>query len=180
MYSVTLGKWSFSIEDGTLPDIYAAYKEHAVLVDEIDINDDEGRPLFISAGLAGQGGWPSVVIAQRYSPHGCGFDSGFLLVPQSSLLFVGAGENLSCYDLSLPQKLWSDYADIGFLGWRHYREFVLMSAELELSVWNTSGEKLWTTFVEPPWGYSIQGDLVELDIMGKKHRRVLATGKEIK
>lgn len=42
-----------------------------------------------------------------------------------------------------------------------------MAAELELAAWTSSGEKLWTTVVEPPWSYQVFDDLVQLDVMGK-------------
>jgi hypothetical protein len=40
-----------------------------------------------------------------------------------------------------------------------------MAAELELAAWNTYATKLWSTFVEPPWNYSINHGLVQLDVM---------------
>jgi hypothetical protein len=43
-----------------------------------------------------------------------------------------------------------------------------MSAELELVAFDLRAKKLWTTFVEPPWTYSVEGDAVHLDVMGKK------------
>ncbi len=43
-----------------------------------------------------------------------------------------------------------------------------MSAELELAAWRITGEKLWTRFVEPPWGYDVVDGQVNLDIMGDK------------
>jgi hypothetical protein len=42
-----------------------------------------------------------------------------------------------------------------------------MSAELELAAWDVHGRKLWTTFVEPPWGYRVEGGRVRLDVMGR-------------
>jgi hypothetical protein len=47
-------------------------------------------------------------------------------------------------------------------------DVVVMSAELELAAWTTTGEKLWTTFVEPPWEYAVEGDSLVLDVMGTK------------
>ncbi|WP_165411165.1 hypothetical protein [Rhizobium ruizarguesonis] len=42
-----------------------------------------------------------------------------------------------------------------------------MSAELEFGVWRTTGEKVWSAFVEPPWNFNVSGENVELDIMGQ-------------
>lgn len=65
------------------------------------------------------------------------------------MVFVGAGTRL------------------GFWSWSAHEGTVLMSAELELAAWNSHGEKLWTTPVEPPWHYSVQQGVVTLDIMGE-------------
>lgn len=42
-----------------------------------------------------------------------------------------------------------------------------MSGELELAGWTIGGEKLWSTFAEPPWSYQVDGGRVHLDVMGK-------------
>lgn len=41
-----------------------------------------------------------------------------------------------------------------------------MAAELELAAWTIQGEKLWSTFVEPPWDHEVRDDVVYLDVMG--------------
>ena len=48
----------------------------------------------------------------------------------------------------------------------HRNFVVLMSAELELAAWDLAGQKLWTTFVEPPWSYEVRNGVVTLDVMG--------------
>jgi hypothetical protein len=47
---------------------------------------------------------------------------------------------------------------------------------LELTAWDLQGKKLWSTFVEPPWDYEIQGNQIELDVRGKKSRFAVKTG----
>ena len=47
---------------------------------------------------------------------------------------------------------------------------------LRFAAWSTDGQKLWTTFVEPPWQYAIHGDTVELDVMGRKQSFGLREG----
>jgi hypothetical protein len=42
-----------------------------------------------------------------------------------------------------------------------------MSAETELAAWRTTGEKLWATFVEPPWSYEVIEGTVKVDVMGR-------------
>jgi hypothetical protein len=51
-----------------------------------------------------------------------------------------------------------------------------MSAETEFAAWDVNGQKLWSTFVEPPWSYKIRGDRVELDEMGRESSFVAAIG----
>lgn len=120
--------------------------------------------------------WPFLVVAQNLSPAGAGFEPGVLLAPDTQRLFVGAGERLLAYDLAAPRRLWVDQADTGFWSWARHRDVVLMSAELELAAWTQKGEKLWTTFVEPPWEYAVEGDTVLLDVMGTQRRFSLHDG----
>ena len=67
---------------------------------------------------------------------------------------------------------------MGFWSWSRFGEFVLMAAELELAAWTTQAEKLWSTFVEPPWDFSVSGDTVNLDVMGTKSTFNIATGPQ--
>lgn len=111
--------------------------------------------------------WPFLRVIQRYWPnHWAGSHPGILLVPETHILFVGAGERILAYDLKQPLRLWEDDADTGFHSWQRYDETIVMSAELELAAWDIQGNKLWTTFVEPPWDYQVEGDTVRLDVMG--------------
>jgi hypothetical protein len=48
---------------------------------------------------------------------------------------------------------------------------------LELAAWDPQGEKLWSTFVEPPWDYRVTGDRVQLDVIGRKSDFELAQGR---
>lgn len=84
-----------------------------------------------------------------------------------SLPAHGWGLTDIAYDLTGPTRLWVDHADVGFLVWTRYEDTVVMSAELELAAWTATGEKLWTTWLEPRWHYALDGDSVLLDVMGK-------------
>lgn len=42
----------------------------------------------------------------------------------------------------------------------------LMAAELGFAAWDTQANKLWSTFIEPPWGYRIEDETITLDVMG--------------
>lgn len=165
MFQLTFGEYSVYVEDGSLPETYAEYSRHAQLKVEIGREGSEGRPAFCA--VARQEGWPFLTIALRYSPAGHGFAPGVLLVPESAVLFYGAGTQLLAFDLHTPRQLWGDVADMGFWSWRRYGSTVLMSAELELAAWDVAGRKLWTTFVEPPWSYTVHHGAVRLDVMGE-------------
>jgi hypothetical protein len=55
-------------------------------------------------------------------------------------------------------------------------DVVVVSAELELAAWDVSGRKLWSTFVEPPWEYDVDADIVRLDVMGRRTQFPLVGG----
>jgi hypothetical protein len=53
-----------------------------------------------------------------------------------------------------------------------------MSAELELAAWDWIGQKLWSTYVEPPWDYIVEADRVQLNVMGNKAEFDLRKGPQ--
>jgi hypothetical protein len=154
--------------------MYGEYCKHAALVEEFALEKSEGETCFVAVKKAGE--WPSLVVAQRFQPCVAGFDPGVLLVPETGVVFIGAGERLLAFSLDRPQKLWEDTADCGFWSWQQHGNFVLMSAELELAAWDMSGKKLWTTMVEPPWTLGVEGRRIHLDVMGKLYDFGLAEG----
>jgi hypothetical protein len=173
MFSVTVGQYTLSSHPDRLPDMYGNYAEHAGLVEEFDLQSPEGKSCFlaVSRGV----GWPFLVVAQRYDPSG-GFHPGVLLVPETNLLFVGAGERLLAYRLDGPSRLWMDRTSCGFWGWARHGDRVILSAELELAAWDVHGRKSWSVFVEPPWSYEVSAGMIELDVMGMKSRFPLDAG----
>lgn len=174
MFSMSMDRYTLLLQSEGFPELYAEYCDHARLVEEINIKESEGKNCFVAVGLAED--WPFLVVSQRYSPAGAGFAPGVALVPETDLLFVGAGTRLLAYDLSGPVRLWEDVADCGFWGWSRHGEYVVMSAELEIASWDLHGRKLWSAEVEPPWSYSVQNDVAHLDVMGKERSFKLATG----
>lgn len=83
------------------------------------------------------------------------------------VVFIGAGTRLLAYQLKpRPSRLWVDEADLGFLQWSVHTGAVLMAAELELAAWTPDGRKLWSTFVEPPWDFDVDGSVVRATVMG--------------
>lgn len=152
-----------------VPRIYREYVEHADLADELGMDaagGDDDETCFVAVARGDGRGWPFLVVAQRYSPAGHGFNPGVLIIPETQRMFVGAGARLLLYDLEAPARLWEDATDVGFWGWARHGDVVVMSAELELAAWDLHGRKLWSAYVEPPWDYALRGDVVVLDVMG--------------
>ena len=174
MFSVTIQTYTLLCVPDGLPEIYAEYVLRARLADEFGLETVDGRTCFVA--LQEGDAWPFLLVAQRYSPAGGGFHPGVVLLPDTRLLFVGAGERLLAYRLDRPERLWEDMTAGGFWGWRRHGTFVLMAAELELSAWDAQAQKLWTKSVEPPWHYAIESGAVHLDVMGQKSSFPLATG----
>jgi hypothetical protein len=161
-FAVTLGDYTLRGISDQLPDTYASLRAHKV--DEIGLSDSEGQPMFLQVEHTTRGS--VLLVALRYDLAG-GTQVGTLIVPETGRLFVGAGTTLLAYDLNVPNRLWIDEAVLGFWEWQRHGDVVLMSAELELAAWDIHGRKLWAGFVEPPWSYEVQGEMVHLDIMGE-------------
>ncbi len=180
MYTVTVGPYVIafqSLETREPPLRYVWAKQHAELIEEFDLQRSDEDFCYLVAGRSID--HPTLVLAQRHDPpEDAGFYPGVLVVPETDVLFVGAGERLLAYDLAQPARLWEDVADTAFWRWARYGEVVIMSAELELAAWNLEGTKLWTTVVEPPWSYEVTDDVLKLDIMGVKSEFSLRRGPE--
>ena len=178
--SVSIGGYQVSVAP-TLPATLELFRSRALLAEHFDLeSDDLAAGTCFVAVQREPSDWPQLVVTQRFAPAGQGFDPGVLVVPETGTVFVGAGERLIAYSTSGDDwgRLWLDAADVGFWGWRRHGDFVVMSAELELAAWTTEGEKLWSTFVEPPWSYSVESDGLELDVMGAVRRFPVASGPD--
>lgn len=172
MFSITVGRYRIRCTYDGLPELYAAYRAHAALVEEFGLEEAGSK---CCVGVEREAGRPILVVAQTFSPSG-GFFPGVLLLPETGTLFLGAGERLLAYRLDPPDRLWEDTAELGFWSWSSHGQVVLMAAELELAAWSADGRKLWTTFVEPPWSYTVREESVHLDVMGSKVEFPLAAG----
>lgn len=178
MFRVSVGDYEVCCKADGLPAMLSEYQQRARLAEDFGVADDGGASVcFVSVGRPRQ--WPFLVVVQRYSPAGCGFFPGVLLVPETHRLFIGAGRRLLAYDLSRPARLWEDETDCGFWSWSRHRSVVLMAAELELAVWDVGGPKLWSRPVEPPWEFSVAGEVVAVDVMGDVSRAHLWTGESM-
>lgn len=169
--SVSISGWKIQSQVGGYPLLHKEYVENAVFVDFVNELTVENETLVIYNITTPQNenaGWPTAVISCKFSPHGWGFEPAILIVPETSLAFIGAGTTLLAYDLIKLEKLWEDTADLGFFSWERHGDVVIMSAEIELAAWSIKGEKLWTKFVEPPWFYEVKNGRIKLDVMGIK------------
>jgi hypothetical protein len=173
MFSIAVGEYNLICHNGPMPTYCADYPSHARLLEEFDKGSTEGENCFLAVqrGLD----WPLLVIIQRCRLPGM-FDPHALLVPETNVLFLGVGERLLGYALDGLTRLWEDSTDCGAWGWARHGDYVLLSAELELAAWDTFGHKLWTTFVEPPWTYSVFEGTVSLDVMDRKSSFPIRTG----
>jgi hypothetical protein len=177
-FRVTCAGYTIECVPDGLPLTYDSLKEHAALVEEIELHEHstEQDVCCLTVKRAGEK-WPSLVVAQTYWPHGAGFEPGALLIPETRMLFFGAGERLLAYRLEQPlTRTWEDRVEMGFWGWEQHGDTVLLAGELEFAAWNNLGRKLWTTFVEPPWDFTVKDDVVELDVMGAKRSFKLSDG----
>ena len=176
MFRVGIGEYEVSCQADGLPTMLSNYQQHAVLSEEFTVADEVGSAIcFVCVGKGPN--WPFLVVVQRYAPAGFGFIPGILLVPETNRLFVGAGCRLLLYDLLEPRLLWEDNADCGFWSWSKHGSVVLMAAELEMAAWDTQGRKLWSKFVEPPWHFSVAGEVITIDVMGSISRIHLVSGE---
>src|SRR5271156_3091452 len=107
-FRIAVGDYSLLVHRGPMPSIYGSYRQHSSLADEFDLDNPDGESCFVAVGKSGEG--PSLIVAQRFDPCVVGFDPGVLLVPETRVVFIGAGVRLLAYMLDGPKKLWEDSA----------------------------------------------------------------------
>jgi hypothetical protein len=158
------------------PASLALYRKKASFRDSFAVDEHEAEYFFVGVTPNGKT-WPTLVVEQRFHSHQHIFNPGVLLVPATKTLFVGAGTRLLAYSLHPdPHRLWECETEFGFIGWQVFESVVLMSAELEFAAWSNAGVKPWSTFVEPPWSFTVQAGEVELEVMGKYTTFNLSSG----
>lgn len=183
MAQVAIGEWTIDIYVDAPPTTYDWYVENALLTEEFDLKSRDGRYCFVSVArldASVREHWkPLLTVAQRYSPDDrAGFQPGLLIAPETSRVFVGAGERLLAYDLRKPMRLWEDHTE-GFWGWGRYADYVWMAAELEFAVWTLDGTKLWSAFVSPPWDSHFSDGLVTLSDSDRTRTLRMADGTQV-
>lgn len=175
MFYSTVSSYTLSVTDKP-EEITPLFRDNAVIRHQL--NQPASDNSYIALGITDCGLFPELLIEGWYNPGPAqGFHPGVLIIPETQTVFIGAGTSLLVYALSPIRLLTETQTECGFWGWSHTNDIVIMSAELELAVWNTQGEKLWSCFVEPPWHYHIQGETLLLDIMGNNIRLDLISGQ---
>lgn len=176
MFTVCTDAYTLFLQDRGLPTMADEYAKRASLNDHFESEQENGEWCFLAVSRARRTDWPFLTVTQRFSPAGFGFEPGVILIPETKRLFIGAGTRLLAYDLEPIRRIWEDFAEFGFWGWARHKDTIVMSAELEMAAWDIDGDKLWSTFVEPPWVYDVEDDTVNLDVMGKRSSFDLVTG----
>lgn len=158
------------------PAILSSHRSHASLVESF--GDERSERGYWFAGVSRPGeDLPSLVVTQGYAPSEGGFPPGLLVVPEADGVFLGAGDRLLHYSWRDGwRRDWEDRLYFGFWRWRQHGDIVLMSGETELTAWTAAGTKCWSTDVEPPWDYTVRGDDVRLEVMGRLREFPLLEG----
>ena len=178
MIEFSFDKYKIVVQLSERPVTYDLWLQHAKYFDVADLTK-EGTPVYI--GISQGKGWHEDVIAFSADPvdYG-GFYPGFLLVAETDTFFIGAGTVIKIYDLKNHKKVFQKELSVGFWGWERFGEYVVMLEELEFGIYDLSGAQLWSTFVEPPWTYKIDNDIITLDVMDETTRRNIKTGSLLK
>jgi hypothetical protein len=136
---------------------------------------------YLSIAIWRRGSGALLLVNGWYAPGPrSGFLPSILVVPETAVAFVGAGTVARSYALESPALIESHETNVGFWNWQQHGNLVVMSSELELSVWTTQGRKLWSRFVEPPWSYEVEGEGIQVDVMGEQVRLDIRTGTPVR
>jgi hypothetical protein len=176
MHTISIEKYTV-VCDHEVTDRISREIDEAVVLENLPTFDEEYGE-YIYYGFTDCGLSPNLIIKGKYSPSSVsGFYPGILIIPESDILFFGAGEIVQVWELSPYKKIHEESPDCGFWGWSRYSDVVLMSGELELSGWSVSGKKFWSKFVEPPWYYTVDGSAVTTNVMGHEEKFSIYTGE---
>lgn len=175
MLHATVGRYSIAL--ATSPELVSHSERTRAVVKESLVCDDDERS-YLAVGVSDSGPGPELLVEGWYSPGpSSGFFPSVLVVPDTGVTFIGAGSVALCFSLAPIAKLAHEEVEAGFWQWHLHGQFVLMSAELEFAVWSTTGMKLWSRFVEPPWHFIVQDELVTLEVMGDRQVFNLRSGE---
>ena|SRR5215472_16104264 len=115
MLRITLGDYTLAIAKD-MPSIYNEYHKRAKLVEFFESENATDAQFFLAVARGSD--WPFLIVVQRYHPGPVsGFFPGVMLVPETDLLFIGAGDRIVSYSLDSPKKLWEEKITLGFWRW---------------------------------------------------------------
>jgi hypothetical protein len=175
MLHATVGRYSIAL--ATSPELVSYGERTNAVVKESFVCDGDERS-YLAVGLSESGCGPELLVEGWFSPGpSSGFFPSVLVAPDTGVAFIGAGSTALCFSLAPIAKLAHEQVEAGFWNWHLHGKFVLMSAELEFAVWSTSGKKLWSRFVEPPWHFTTQEELIVLEVMGHQQIFNLLNGE---
>lgn len=114
MIEFNFEKYKIAVQTGNEPGIYDMWLDRAAFKDIEGLNN-EGTPIYIGVGQGEE--WYSTVIAFRSSPiEQGGFNPGFLIVPETDTLFIGAGTLVRTYNLKERNRKFEKKFSCGFWG----------------------------------------------------------------
>ncbi|MFZ6778894.1 hypothetical protein ACO0LD_18875 [Undibacterium sp. Ji83W] len=181
MFYSTVGKYTVSITTDPEEIAHKLARSNVVVHKHIESDRNRDDQAYIAIGVTDCGHAADLLFEGWYFPGPLsGFHPGVLIIPETATVFIGIGEDAYTYSMAPIDLIAKESAEAGFWYWSRYGNTVLMCAELELSAWSLDGKRKWTRFVEPPWHYSIESDVISLDIMGDAVLLSLETGENVK
>jgi len=180
MFTVTYGQYTLIVDHDGLPteERSAFFRVYADLYERFTLHGEDVRTCFVAVrhNVSWWPALPFLVVQQEYKPMKLA-DPGVLFVPETGRMFIGAGRRLLAYQLEEPKRLWEAHVDEEFFSWQRHGNVVVMAAQDELAAWDLNGEKLWwTTEPEHQWSYSVEEDIVTLEIGGRTLKFSLEEG----
>jgi len=148
------------------PGLAPNHRASTTYIENIDLNspDIEGGSYFILEAWAEAALAPFFVLRQRYLPGPTsGFLPSYLFIAETKTLFVGAGSRASCYDLSVPEKKWTESPiACGFRTWNCHGDLIVLYADGQIAGYDHSGLDLWGAYVASGWFYELRGNQILL------------------
>ncbi len=104
LFSVHIGHYRLLCHPSAPPSLWDVYLERAKLVEKIDDSTDNqySHSCYLVV-YRGDNNKPLLVLALSFQPSGSTYPS-VLIVPETDILFLGAGETLLAYELTAPAK----------------------------------------------------------------------------
>jgi len=81
-----------------------------------------------------------------------------LFVPETGILFAGAGTTAVAIDVNKGRRIWTDGKSDLIWCWLRAGDVMVLVDELELTAYDLHASKLWRTYIEPPHDVRVVGD----------------------